>query len=576
MALRLFIYSARIMSIGTALEFIGLYRPLKKTLRYLTDTQYLRNELEVRADLRCTRKAVGNWAAQGAEYANPNRLFAVVSFTNLPMHAKFHCLAAKAMQLRGYTPLIFTHSSSRFAHKYFRMFGIDRLVIWDEYVKQVVSPDEVQVLEEQLLPSTQDVPTIMKVKFHGVEIGKHALSMTARRRVQGRLDLSDPQTWALFQKEFYRAVESVLAAGRFFDQNPVEKMLVRDLGYTPNGAIYETALLLGTDCVVYEQGQRRHTWILKRYTPETKGKHFFSLSDATWEKVKQQPWTSEDDARLEREFAGRYKPDSEDDTRRLMYGKRIKPPEEVRAQLGLDPSKKTAVIFSHVAWDAAFFYGTCLFDDFESWLYETVKFVASECPQLNWIVKLHPLNAFKLQREIVREESEIRLLRTLMPLPEHIKIMRADTDINTQSLFPLVDFVLTVNGTVGMEFPCYGIPAIVAGSGRYEGQGFTMDARTRDEYFSILKNLHDIPRLDAEARRLARKHFYTLVTRRQFSLEDVAPMELKRFHEAQSNVHDNIHFVARSLEEFKISPSASLLGEWLAHSREPDLLVPLS
>jgi hypothetical protein len=245
----------------------------------------------------------------------------------------------------------------------------------------------------------------------------------------------------------------------------------------------------------------------------------------------------------------------------------------VRQQLGLDPAKKTAVIFSHVAWDAAFFFGTCLFDDFEDWLYETVRFVAAECPQLNWVVKLHPFNVFKLQRENRGEESELRLLRPLMPLPPHVRLLRADTDINTQSLFPVVDYVLTVNGTVGMEFPCYGVPAVLAGTGRYEGRGFTIDPATRAEYFDTLRNLHALPPLDSDARRLARRHLDALVRRRQFSLDDVAPMELKRANEAQSDVHDNIHLRARPLDEFAAAASIRRLGEWLAESAEPDLLA---
>jgi hypothetical protein len=559
--------------VGLTLYKLGLYRPIKRIVRYLTDPQLRPREREVREDLECTRRKVGNWAAQGAEYADPNRLFAIVSFTNLPLHAKFHCLAAKAVQLRGYTPIIFTYSGCRFGHEYFRLFGINRLVMWDEYVKQAI-PDTatVQPIVASLLPASPTVSQVKSCQFHGVDVGKHALSMTCRRRVEGRLDLSDPQTFELLRDQFSQAVQSVLVAERFLDDYPLEKMLVRDPGYIPNGGIYEVALERGVDCVVYEQGQRRGTWILKRYTPQTKDQHYFSLSIPTWEKVKGKPWTPEDDARLEREFAGRYKPDSTDDTRRLMSGKQLKSPVEVRAQLGLDPNKKTAVIFSHIAWDAAFFYGTCLFEDYEQWLFETVKFVAAECPQMDWIVKLHPFNVFKLQRENKHEESEMRLLRTLMPLPEHVKIMRSDTDINTQSLFPVVDYVLTVNGTVGMEFPCYGVPAVLAGTGRYDGRGFTIEPSTKEDYFATLKTLHTIPPLSPEAHRLARQHFLALVNCRQTSLEDIAPMELKRINEAQSDVHDNISITARSLAEFQASPSMQRLGNWLAYSSEPDLM----
>ena len=44
--------------IGTALHSIGLYRPLMKTFRYITDYQYLRNELEIQMDIRRQGKTV--------------------------------------------------------------------------------------------------------------------------------------------------------------------------------------------------------------------------------------------------------------------------------------------------------------------------------------------------------------------------------------------------------------------------------------------------------------------------------------------------------------------------------------
>ncbi len=257
-----------------------------------------------------------------------------------------------------------------------------------------------------------------------------------------------------------------------------------------------------------------------------------------------------------------------------MTAKQIMPPDTVRAELQLDPAKKTAVIFSHIAWDAAFFFGSCLFDDFEDWLYQTVKFVARECPRINWVVKLHPFNVFKLQREGKSEESEMRLLRDLMPLPDHVRIMRADTPVNTQSLFPVVDYVLTVNGTVGMEFPCYGVPAVLAGTGRYNGKGFTIEPPTRAAYFAQLRTLHEVPPLDAATQARARQHFYTVVERRQTRFDDIAPMELKRMNEAQSDVHDNIHITARSLDEFRSNPTIQRVGAWLAESRDPDILEP--
>lgn len=548
---------------------------LRNGLKFLRRVRNQATRYEIVLDLEETRRTVGKWAGERADQSQPYRQLGIVSFTNVPIHSKFQCLVGKVAQLEGLTPLVFTQTGSRFAHEYFKLFGITKLVMWNRYSREVLSNGvDVAQIVKAVLPETNRIGDWLSLQYKGVDVGKHALSMTCRKRVEGRLDLNNPAVFALAKNYLGQAIESVLVAEHFFDVCPVEKLLVRDSGYIPNGAIYEVALLRGIDCIVYEQGQKRGTWVLKRHDRKSKGLHYFSISDSTWKAIKEAPWTAEQQQLLDAEFRGRYSPDSTDDTRRLQTGKQVLSEEEVRTLLALDPKKKTAVIFSHLAWDAAFFYGECLFQDFEDWLLRTVEFVARQCPHMNWVVKLHPFNVFKLQRETKTEESEMVLLRPLMPLPEHIKIVRADTPINTYSLFPIVDYVLTVNGTVGMEFPCFGIPAVLAGTGRYNGRGFTIDPRSQDEYFCLLRKLHEVPRLTAEQQLLARKHFLALTSGRQYSFEDVARVELKRLHEAQSDVHDNLVFIAGSLEEFESARSVQHFRRWLMDGELPDLMNP--
>ena len=555
-----------------------LHRFASKALRLLASPGYVKQKAELNYDLAITTREVGGWAAGGELLSEISGRLGILSLTNLPMHAKFHCLVAKSMQLRGWSPVIFTNRGYGSAHAYYRLFGLNNLVMWNDVVSQWgESSETLDKIVESLLPRRLSVSTARTITFHSVHVGEHALSLTCRYRVEGRLNLHEAGTRAMFRSHLKSAVQSVLVANNWLEQTPLDKLLVRDAGYIPSGPIFEVALQRGVDCAVFEFGQRRSTWVFKRYTPTTRGQHYFSLSPSTWEEIKKQPWTSERDEVLEQEFAGRYRSDSVDDTRRLQSGKQILPENEIYRRIHLDPQKKTAIIFSHIAWDAAFFFGSGLFDDFEDWLFQTVQFVSqtAECRQMNWIVKEHPFNVFKLQRESIKVTSERRLLQPLMPFPEHICFMPANTEINTRSLFEIADCVLTVNGTVGMEFPCYGIPALVAGSGRYSGYGFTIEPPTQDAYFEALRTLPGIQRLDPIAQELARKHFYALMVRKQISFEDVAPMELKRIHEAQSDVHDNISIRARSLDDLRASPSLNLLADWLLdEGLQPDLLGP--
>jgi len=549
-----------------------LYKKIKLLQRYLTDAAYRKKMLDLDQDYKELSSGNSNWASQRI-FSKSKGYFAVISFSNLPFFVKFHAITTKAMELRGYQSMAITVSGNHYARKVFKLFAVDTVVLWDEYCKKHIAlRDNIAAIIQSILPAELTIEAAVEMNYQGVDVGKHALSMTCRKRIEGRLILTDTITREMFFHFLEEAIFSVLVSGKLFEEYPIKKQLIRDSGYVPNGGIFEVGLEKGVDSVVVEFGQKKSSWIFKRHTKHTKSRHYFSLSESTWEELKKIPLTDQMKKAVDKEISGRYNPVSDEDTRRLQSGKVIKSKEEVQKQLGLDPNKKTAVIFSHVAWDATFFYGKCLFTDYEDWLYQTVEFVNINCPHINWIVKVHPYNAFKLQRETKKSTSEERLLSSLMPFEKHVVMMMPDTDINSQSLFNVIDFALTVNGSVGFEYPIFGTNAVLAGTGRYEGFGFTVEPHNREEYFEQLKNIHLIPALSDSQKVLALKHYYYAIVGKQVMFEDVAPMSLLKLHEADSSVHNNISITASSLEDFKNKKSIQLWSTWMDEEKTPDLI----
>ncbi len=217
------------------------------------------------------------------------------------------------------------------------------------------------------------------------------------------------------------------------------------------------------------------------------------------------PWRAQDDEAVVKRIADNYNElGAWYNRQQLQDGKCVFSADELRATLGLDPRKKTAVIFSHILYDATFFYGDNLFDDYEDWLVETVRGAIAN-PALNWVVKVHPVNVWRSRMDgaaLVQLEAEA-LHKRFGELPAHVKLMPADTAVNTFSLFKVIDFGLTVRGTIGMELPCFGIPVVTAGTGRDAARGFTIDPTSRDEYANLLETLPDIAGSDAEQIRRA-------------------------------------------------------------------------
>ena len=68
-----------------------------------------------------------------------------------------------------------------------------------------------------------------------------------------------------------------------------------------------------------------------------------------------------------------------------------------------------------------------------------------------------------------------------------------------------------MRGSIGYELPCFGVPVVTAGTGRYSGFDFTLDHDSAESYLSTLARLETVPRLDSEAVRRAKVHARALV-----------------------------------------------------------------
>jgi hypothetical protein len=142
---------------------------------------------------------------------------------------------------------------------------------------------------------------------------------------------------------------------------------------------------------------------------------------------------------------------------------------------------------------------------------------------MDWIVKIHPANLAKNRRDqFTGEQSELVAIRkALGSLPGHIKLIDADSDISTVSLFDLMDVCLTVRGTVGIEAACANVRVITAGTGRYDHLGFTIDPETPDEYRAVLGRAHELGRPNACEVEAARRFAYGVFAARPLTLESI-------------------------------------------------------
>jgi len=188
----------------------------------------------------------------------------------------------------------------------------------------------------------------------------------------------------------------------------------------------------------------------------------------------------------------------------------------------LSKEDKIAIIYSHILYDNIYFYGTDLFYNYNEWLVETVR-TACKNKNIKWFIKIHPSNIWRREINSTEYLEMIVLNKYFKKLPDHIKIIGADTNISPLSWMQTADFGITVRGTVGLEMACIGKPVITAGTGRYEGVGFTIDSKNREEYTRRLLELPENADFTEEQAVLARKYAYALFIGKNFDFYSIEP-----------------------------------------------------
>ena len=494
-----------------------------------------------------------------------------VSLTEFVYQLKLEGMLGTALQLQGWRPAVLVPAGSWVPRKYLSAFGIERFVVLDDYLDDA-GRNEAAAAAERILEHEPTLAAVRGLTFHGAAIGRNVLATVSRALHEGAVDLGDPRVRGKLGELLPRTLEATIAAERLLDELRPELVLFLERNYAAEAPLSDVALVRGTNVVQYVSGPQDDTLIFKRFTRETRRDHPRSLSEPSWEAVRRMPWTPERDAELDEEFVKRYG-NAWALTRRMQGWTSDRPREDVMEALQLDPGRKTAVLYSHILWDANMFYGEDLFADQEEWFVETVRAAAGN-PRVNWIVKLHPANVWKLKREGIEgaRDEETAIREAIGELPRHVAVVRPGSDISTRSIFGVTDYGITIRGSVGFELPCFGVAVLTAGTGFYSGRGFTIDSATPDEYLERLRTIERIPPLRPDQVELARRHAYALFRLRPTPftsfLATIRPLE-----EMGHPLDHDVEIRVRTREDLERAEDLRRFAEWATGSRELDYLA---
>lgn len=532
--------------------------------RWLKDPKSILESLRAARDERSFRRLHsifrGNTTDNGPTAA-------AVSLSGWPYQLKIEGMLLKALESAGYRPQVVTdRGSAGRARRYMRTFSIGTVPL-ERFGGRSVEE------AEALIGGELTVQKLKSLRYREANVGQHVLSSLSRTLHRGSVSLDDEEARAVVLGLLPRSMALVRTAERLLEDLDPAVLLFNEARYAGYGPIFETALARGLDVVQFVHAFSDDALVFKRYRAATSRMNPRSLGDDSWREVRDGPWTPRMEEELWRQFERRYT--GNDALSRRMYSHtRSQPADELASTLALDRSKRTAVVFSHLLWDANLFYGDDLFDDQESWLIETVRAAAGNAA-LNWVIKLHPANIWKRKLEgTTGQLPELDAIRRRVgELPPHVRLLLPESDINARSLFEISNYVVTIRGTVGMEAPCFGITAVTAGTGHYSGRGFTLDSTTPGGYLALLARLQDEPPLEEGPVLLARKHAHALFHRR--------PMPFTSFRsvidpEGRGGLLSHrLEIAVSSPEELRRAADLRVFSDWVRSGRE-DYLAPLT
>lgn len=471
----------------------------------------------------------------------------------------------KALQLANFLPVVLVATPGRegkLLAEYYKLAGVDDICHWSDFAGEAD-----RTAAEAIVTQCKSLQDLIEFEHAGVRVGRIAVSTALRITYLGSLDLQSPEHRKLLVDQVAQSMVAVGAAQKIVQHFRPDLGLFVDTVYSPHAELFDTCLQSNIESIQWQQTHRSNGLRFKRYSLSNMREHPGGLSDESWRLVRDMQWTEDHSKELERELYSSYASGDWYSVVGNQFEKSMIDAARLRERLGLDPTKKTAVIFPHILWDATLFWGDCLFANYEEWFLETVR-AACANDRVNWIIKIHPANKrIREGKSLQCESAEVVSLRKYIgKLPPHIVMIPTESEISTYSVFKIMDYCITVCGTVGMEAARLGIAVLTGGSSLYDNKGFTVDSNTREEYVQKLLNIERIHPLSSAQRELAERFAYASFIMRPWQAKSVT---LRYIPNAQKFMYQG-HVNIKSREEWYAADDLKAFAEWIANPNKLD------
>jgi len=408
---------------------------------------------------------------------------------------------------------------------------------------------------------------LIKVKYKKTYCIRHVLSSMMRGGNISQLNFKKPDDKKKLIYETAQSMYLIDFAFNFFKKHKFKKIFISEKGYSPYAEFYNVAIELNIDVINIYPSQYADKLMIKRFDKENIFEHFFTLDTRTWIEIKNTK--NKKKINIKKIIVESYNKNLWLKRKRTQENKKIYNKKELIQKLNLNRNFPTIIIFSHILFDATFWYGKNIFNDYSDWLIQTLKKI-NKINNVNWVVKMHPDNFWKIKNYNLQNYEEHQIIKkNIKKLNSNISLVYPDSDICSSSFFKIANSIITVRGTVGLEYPCFGIPVLTAGTGRYNNKGFTIDPKNKEEYFKKLKNLPNIKPLSQKKITLAQKFATQVFENKPYKINCLD------FHNKKNNyISDNFYLfsILKNKKYFYSDHSMKKLYNWVFKSNKIDLL----
>ena len=348
------------------------------------------------------------------------------------------------------------------------------------------------------------VSELARVEHLGLPIGRMAQISTRWHLNRGSLT-DEPGVVETYRRFVAGGCVLATACKRLLDARRPDVVVLLNGLFMAEQIFAAQARSCGARVVTYERGFLADT---VRFACEGEVASRFEIEDL-WPEVADIPLTREQDAALDSYLQDRrrgkraivhYWPELEED------------PAAIARELGLDPDRPIASIFTNILWDSSIQERDRGFHGMFDWLEQMVRRLGGS-RMIQLVVRVHPAEV-RLAGQETTESVHERLEEIVPELPPTVRIVPAESPLSSYSLMEMSDAVLVYTSTVGLEAALLGRPVLVAGQTHYRGKGFTVDLDGPDDIEALGDRLErrslEVP---AEQIELARRYAHALFFR---------------------------------------------------------------